>query len=239
VTQLSNERFLARVVSCTANLAADLRDLMPGRHASFAVGLLAVFFSSLPLCGWTTANAQPAATELPAQKRTTLGLYVTAREAYEMWRAAPNDVIVLDVRTTEEFIFVGHAAMALSIPLASQTYEWDAAQKRFRMEPNPDFVSQVAQLAAPTDTLLVMCRSGGRSAAAVNALAQAGFRRVYNITDGMEGDPVVDPESVFRGKPLKNGWKNSGLPWTYDLEPERMRFPNRQASASHERIDKH
>lgn len=33
-----------------------------------------------------------------------------------------------------------------------------------------------------------MCRSGGRSAAAVNLLAGAGFTNVYNITDGMEGD---------------------------------------------------
>ncbi len=70
-----------------------------------------------------------------------------------------------------------------------------------------------------------MCRSGGRSAMAVNLLAKAGFTNVYNIIDGMEGDTVDDPASVFQGQRLKNGWKNSGSPWTYDLTPERMSLP--------------
>jgi hypothetical protein len=50
----------------------------------------------------------------------------------------------------------------------------------------------------------------------------AGFTNVHNIIDGMEGDQVKDPDSLFMGQRLKNGWKNSGLPWTYDLTPERM-----------------
>ncbi len=65
-----------------------------------------------------------------------------------------------------------------------------------------------------------MCRSGGRSALAVNALAEAGFEHVYNIIDGMEGDKVDEPGSVYLGKRMKNGWKNSGSPWTYDCDPE-------------------
>jgi rhodanese-related sulfurtransferase len=69
-----------------------------------------------------------------------------------------------------------------------------------------------------------MCRSGGRSAMAVNLLAQAGFKNVYNITDGMEGDAVKDPASVFMGQRLVNGWKNSGLPWTYKTDTAQMRF---------------
>ncbi len=87
---------------------------------------------------------------------------------------------------------------------------------------NPDFVSLVQEVAKPTDTLLVMCRSGGRSAMAVNKLAAGGFKNVYNIIDGMEGDKVKDPESVFDGKRMKNGWKNSGLPWVYAIDPEKI-----------------
>jgi rhodanese-related sulfurtransferase len=67
-----------------------------------------------------------------------------------------------------------------------------------------------------------MCRSGGRSALAANLLAKAGFEHVYNIIDGMEGDAVKDPESLFQGQRLRNGWKNSGCPWTYDLTPDRV-----------------
>ena len=96
------------------------------------------------------------------------------------------------------------------------------------MKPNPDFVSQVKEVAEPTDTILVTCRSGDRGALAVNQLAEAGFRNVYNIIDGMEGDKVDDPDNVFHGKRMKNGWKNSGLPWTYDLDPDRMVLPERQ-----------
>lgn len=83
-------------------------------------------------------------------------------------------------------------------------------------------------LAKADDTLMVMCRSGGRSAIAVNMLAQAGFTNVHNIIDGMEGDVVEDPASVFVGQRLKNGWKNSGCPWTYKLTPDRMVLPKTQ-----------
>jgi len=38
----------------------------------------------------------------------------------------------------------------------------------------------------------------------------------YNIIDGREGDTVDDPGNVNRGKRMKNGWKNSGSPWTCD-----------------------
>lgn len=62
---------------------------------------------------------------------------------------------------------------------------------------------------------------------AVNALAAAGFTRLYNVLDGMEGGTVDDPSSVFHGMRMKNGWKNAGLPWTYDLDPTRMTLPTR------------
>jgi rhodanese-related sulfurtransferase len=164
--------------------------------------------------------------ELPKDKQTTLGLYVTAGQAYEKWRADPDDVKVLDVRTLEEYIYVGHAPMAWNVPLLYQTHEWDAEKGYFAFQPNPDFVSQVTEVAGPTDTIMVMCRSGGRSAMAVNLLAEAGFTNVYQITDGMEGDAIKDPESVFQGQRLKNGWKNSRAPWTYKIDPERVRLAN-------------
>jgi rhodanese-related sulfurtransferase len=81
----------------------------------------------------------------------------------------------------------------------------------------------------PDDIIQVMCRSGGRSAMAVNLLAKAGFKRVFQIIDGMEGDLVQDAESVFQGQRLKNGWKNSGCPWTYKLTPDRMLLPDDRA----------
>ena len=93
------------------------------------------------------------------------------------------------------------------------------------MKPLPDFAARVGTVAKPGDTIMVMCRSGGRSAMAANALAKAGFKNVYNIIDGMEGDANADSDSVAQAQPLKDGWKNSGCPWTKKLTPERMVLP--------------
>ena len=42
------------------------------------------------------------------------------------------------------------------------------------------------------------------------------------IIDGFEGDHVKDPNSVYNGKRMVNGWNNSGAPWTYDINPDPM-----------------
>lgn len=161
-------------------------------------------------------------TNLPKEKQTVLGLYATAKETYEKWKANPDKVILIDVRTPEEYLFVGHPTMAWKIPVVSQSYNWDAEKEKFPMNLFPDFVDRVKEIAKMDDTLYLMCRSGGRSAIAINLLAQAGFTHVYQIIDGMEGDTVDDPESVFVGQRLKNGWKNSGCPWTYKLTPDKL-----------------
>lgn len=170
-------------------------------------------------------KAQDVKPELVKEKQTTLGLYVTAAEAYAMWQANPDKVKILDVRMPEEYVFVGHPEMAYNIPLALQTYEWDAKEQMYKITPNADFMPQVKALFKPDDVILVTCRSGGRGAWAVNAMAAAGYKNAYNITDGIEGDEVKDPESMYYGKRMKNGWKNAGLPWTYDINPDLMRLP--------------
>ena len=166
--------------------------------------------------------------DLPEGKQTVLGLYVTAREAFDMWKTAPEKVKVLDVRTPEEYLFVGHPQMATNIPFLFPKYEWDANKRKYGVEPNAGFVTDVQDHFTPDDTILVMCRSGGRSAWAVNMLAEAGYKEVYTITDGMEGDKVKDLVSVFHGKRMLNGWKNAGLPWTYNLDPELIWHPHKE-----------
>jgi len=164
--------------------------------------------------------------EVPENKRTTVGHYVTAKEAYMMWKKEPERVHIIDVRTPEEYVFVGHAEMARNIPLLFVKHEWNTNTKQFIVEANPDFVWEAKRHFKSTDMILVMCRSGLRSAMAVNTLAKAGFVNVYNIIDGMEGDMVDDPTSKHHGKRMKNGWKNSGSPWTYDVNPQQTCFSN-------------
>jgi rhodanese-related sulfurtransferase len=171
-------------------------------------------------------TAQPAV-DIPESNKTALGLYVTPREAYEMWKTDPEWVHILDVRTFEEYTFVGHFEFAKNIPLVFPRYDPDGPSMPGRPpgcsgELNPAFVSTAQELFAPTDTIMVMCATGGRGAMAVNLLAQAGFTNVYNIVNGLEGDRIVDPGSVFNGKHLRNGWKNEGLHWGYEFHPDLM-----------------
>ena len=185
----------------------------------FVILALIMFFGQ-------TILAQETKTDLPERKQTTLGLYVTSAEAFHMWSADPDNVVILDIRTPEEYIFIGHAPMAWNIPAFDQSYEWDAEKQHFPMVPNPDFVKKIQQLFQPDAILLITCRSGDRSALAVNALAKAGFTNAYTITDGFEGGIVNDPESVFNGHRMLNGWKNSGLPYTYKIDPKLMLISN-------------
>lgn len=160
--------------------------------------------------------------DIPKAKQTVLGLYITSKDAYAQWQAEPEKIKIIDVRTPEEYIFVGHPTVAWKIPAFAQTYQWDEERKQFPMKPLPDFVARVGEIASPDDTLMVMCRAGGRAAIAANLLAEAGFKSVYNIVDGMEGDSATDAD----GNPAPvNGWKNSACPWTMKLTPERMLLP--------------
>lgn len=172
-------------------------------------------------------NAAESDRAVPDGCRTKLDLYVTPTEAYQRWMADSEKVKILDVRTPEEYAFVGHPEMAMNIPFVMHTYEWEPEKGRVAIEGNPRFIPDVTGWADPADTVLVMCRSGGRAALAVNILADAGYENVYNILEGMEGERVSDPRSVYHRKRMVNGWKNAGLPWTYDLEPSQMRFPER------------
>jgi rhodanese-related sulfurtransferase len=128
-----------------------------------------------------------------------LGLYVTAKGAYEKWQADPANVKIIDVRTPQESQIIGLPKMASKVPLTTSARE---------------FVGRVKRFAQPDDTILVICRSGNRSAVAVEMLAQAGFRNAYTVVDGFEGDREKNPSSPNYGRRTVNGWKNAGLPWT-------------------------
>ncbi len=178
--------------------------------------LLALLIVPLLLLSFSMASW--ADTALPKKKQTSLGLYVTAKDAYTKWKTSPDKIKVLDVRTPGEYIFVGHAPMATNIPIKLLDTKVNPKKMKPVMPLNDNFVNEVKAKFKTTDTILVTCRSGSRSAAAIKKLAEAGYKNVYNITDGFEGDKL-------NGKRVVNGWKNSGAPWTYKLDPNLMYLP--------------
>ena len=50
---------------------------------------------------------------------------VRAEEAYEIWKSNPKGMTILDVRTPEEYIWVGHAPEAINVPWALWNGKWD------------------------------------------------------------------------------------------------------------------
>ena len=170
---------------------------------------------------------EPIDQPVPESNKTALELYATPTEAYEMWKADPDNVHILDVRTFEEYVFGGHAPMAKNVPLVFPKYNPEGPSMPGRPagcsgDLNQEFVPAVQAEYKPDDQILCMCATGGRAAIAVNSLAQAGFVNVYNVINGFEGDRVDDPGSVYQGKHMRNGWKNAALPWGYDFDPDLM-----------------
>ena len=210
----------------TRRIAIDTMSKLNPRRLTALAALAALGFllAAAPIAA-ADETGKPAATtadsELPERKTTTLGLYASAAQAYEMWKSTPDKVKVIDVRTPEEYGFIGHPEKAWNIPFAFVTYHRKEGKFEHKVKWNLDFVTEVKSIAEPADILLVMCRSGDRSAMAVNKLAAAGFTNAYTVTDGFEGDKVTDPGNVFVGKRMKNGWKNSA-PWVYGIDPEKV-----------------
>jgi rhodanese-related sulfurtransferase len=168
------------------------------------------------------------AAAVPEIKRTKLGLYLSAPEASKFVDQNAAKALFLDIRTPAEIAFLGMPAQAdANVPYMKEPDfpGWDSAKKTLKLELNPDFLPEVRRrLAAkglkPTDPIVLICRSGDRSAAASNLLAEAGFKNVYTVVDGYEGDLAKDGPKA--GQRAVNGWKNAGLPWSYTLDKAKM-----------------
>lgn len=168
--------------------------------------------------------AASRAADIPSSRKTQLGLYMTAVEASRAVAANRDKVLFLDVRTPGELMFVGAAGeVDANVPFAdlARPLQWDATNNRPLFVRNEAFVSTVERRLkekslGKSDQVIVMCRSGDRSAKAVDVLASAGFTNVWTVIDGFEGDPSKD------GRRDVNGWKNSGLPWTTTLDKSKL-----------------
>jgi len=185
-----------------------------------AIAALTVFSNTVLAEDWST---------LSKSKQTKLGLYLTAEQAYKKTMENMDKTLFVDIRTPSELNYLGATTvMDAHVPLVfMDTTGWDDKKHRYKRAKNENFVADIdAALKkkglGKTDTVILMCRSGKRSASAVNMLADNGYTNVYTVVDGYEGDKVKEGEN--KGKRLKNGWKNAGLPWTYSLDKDYMYF---------------
>ncbi|MGE4531538.1 MAG: rhodanese-like domain-containing protein [Acidithiobacillus sp.] len=124
---------------------------------------------------------------------------LTPEEAHQVLSDHPQAVLV-DVRSHPELEFAGMVEGCCHIP-------W---QNYPGMTPNPDFDAEIGQKVKPDHLLLLLCRTGGRSLAAAEHLADLGYQHCYNILGGFEGKHDAQGQ---RGK--LEGWKASALPWKH------------------------
>ncbi len=165
---------------------------------------------------------------LPKKKVTALGLYFHPAEAMKFMQENAAKTLFLDVRSREEAQFLGMSTLVdANIPYMQNAEwpEWNDAGKNFKLVPNSNFAAEVERRLkdkglAKTDPVILMCRSGDRSALAVNLLAKLGYTKVYSVTEGYEGDIASD--GPLKGTRSVNGWKNDGLPWSYELDKKKV-----------------
>ena len=170
--------------------------------------------------------------EVREKWHTPFDLYLSAKEAYAMKTSRPDQVLFIDVRTRPEVHYIGIADQVdANIPYRFDTPNWqtksDGIRGTFRKSRNPDFETAIEYALRSkgldkNSPVIIMCTSGSRAPYAARALHKAGFREVYTQVEGFEGVKATSGE--HEGKRVVAGWKNEGLPWSYDLIAAKMYF---------------
>ncbi|CAG4891668.1 rhodanese-like domain-containing protein [Paraburkholderia saeva] len=124
---------------------------------------------------------------------------IAPRDAWALVSA--GEALLVDVRTAEERKFVGYVPDSLHVAWATGT----------SLTRNPRFVRELEAKTGKDAVVLLLCRSGNRSALAAEAAAKAGFGQVFNVLEGFEGE--LD---AAQRRGATNGWRFHGLPWVQD-----------------------
>ncbi len=125
----------------------------------------------------------------------------------ECWQSLSHqeDAQLVDVRTQPEWMFAGYPDLS---PLGKR-----AVLLSWRLYPdyemNPGFITELASRIPDKETpIYFLCKVGGRSAEAADAMLAQGYTQCFNVKSGFEGEP---DEARHRGR--VNGWKAEELPW--------------------------
>ncbi|MDT8406046.1 MAG: rhodanese-like domain-containing protein [Methylococcales bacterium] len=124
--------------------------------------------------------------------------HIPPQAAWALLQEDPS-ALLIDVRSQAEYLFAGHPVGAICIPWKDFP-EWQL---------NSRFVEQVKSVAGNLDApVLLLCRSGQRSAEAAHVLANAGYTKAINVSEGFEG-----PLDENKQRNAVAGWRYHGLPW--------------------------
>ncbi len=121
---------------------------------------------------------------------------VSPQQAWTLFSSGA--AVLVDVRTAEERSFVGYVPDSLHVAWATGT----------SLTRNPRFVRELEAKVAKDKKILLLCRSGKRSALAAEAARKAGFTDIHNVLEGFEGEI-----NEHRHRGSADGWRFHGLPW--------------------------
>ncbi len=205
-------------------VSASRRPCRITNYVAATLGLIAAFLTQPTFAADIRSSVDRAA--LSDHRKTSLGLHLTSRDAHVAVSREPS-LLFIDVRTPEEFGLVGHpASIDRNIPFAWLGGAYNPVVGQYGFVRNPKFVSEVesyvsAMGGSRDSDVILICRSGSRSAAAADLLARAGFTHVWSVVDGFEGS------ADKRGHRTIGGWRNEALPWTYRIDPSQAYTPGK------------
>jgi len=125
---------------------------------------------SIAACGGSDTSSPVGSVDAPqAPTADAVGIRVVgAQQAAATIAAAPSDLVILDVRTPEEFA-EGHIEGAVLLDF----YREDFADELASFDPDVPYV--------------LYCRSGNRSSGARAIMSELGFRSVEDVDGGIVG----------------------------------------------------
>lgn len=131
----------------------------------------------------------------------TEGAYAGAVTPPEAWQLCKEGrARLVDVRTAPEVRYVGCVPGAVHV-------EWHGTDT----EQVQRFLHDLKAVAQPDETVLLLCRSGVRSHHAARVAREAGYRNMFNVLEGFEGQRNHSHQRGFI-----DGWRSHGLPWIQD-----------------------
>jgi len=128
--------------------------------------------------------------------------YAGSISPVDAWTLIQSErAVLVDVRSGEERKFVGYVPGSIHVAWATGT----------SLTRNPRFLRELEAKVAKDAIVLLLCRSGKRSALAAEAATRIGYASAFNVSEGFEGD--LD-EQHRRG--ALGGWRLRGLGWVQD-----------------------
>jgi len=168
---------------------------------------------------------------LATQALAEEALSVTPEETWTMVQEQGDEILFIDVRDPVEIMFIGFTdAVDANIPFKLvDRSRFDTEKAKFAMDTNPNFVADVDKAleakGLDRDALIItMCRSGSsRGKPSAEYLLERGFTNVKYIDHGFQGSGAK--EGKMKGFRVVNGWQNAGLPWSMDINPDKIYRP--------------